>query len=70
MRVCDYYEETDFWVYRLYEKAGKLHQVPANHVLQGYMHEYLDATGIWEEKASPLFRSMPHKQMSTGRLLE
>jgi len=70
MRVKDYYEETDFFVCRLHEKAGKLHHVPANYVLQGYMHEYLDSAGIWEEKNTPLFRSMPHKQMSAERLLE
>ncbi len=70
MLVRDYYEEDDTWICRLHEKAGKLHQVPANHVLQSYMHEYLDSAGIWELKASPLFRSMPHKQMSAVRLLE
>ena len=70
MRVRDYYEEDETWICRLHEKAGKLHLVPANHVLQGYMHEYLDVAGIWEEKNSPLFRSMPHKQMSADRLLE
>ena len=70
MRVRDYYEENDMWVCRLHEKAGKLHLVPANHVLEGYMHEYLDVAGIWEEKNSPLFRSMPHKQMSGTRLFE
>ncbi len=26
--------------------------------------------GIWEEKNSPLFRFVPHKQMSADRLLE
>ncbi len=67
MLVRDYYEEDDTWICRLHEKAGKLHQVPANHVLQGYIHEYLDSAGIWESKASPLFRSMPHKQMSAVR---
>ena len=64
MRVSDYFEEGDNWVCRLHEKAGKLHHVPANHVLQEYMIEYLDAAGIWNEKTSPLFRSMPHRQIS------
>ncbi|MCH8123025.1 MAG: hypothetical protein IH853_07890 [Bacteroidetes bacterium] len=62
--------ESDLWVCRLLEKAGKLHHLPANHVLKGYAHEYLDAAGIWEEKNSPLFRSMSNKQMSADRLLE
>ncbi|GMQ82684.1 MAG: tyrosine-type recombinase/integrase [Rhodothermia bacterium] len=70
MLVRDYYEEDETWICRLHEKAGKLHQVPANHVLQGYIHEYLDAADIWEMKSSPLFRSMRHKQMSALRLLE
>ncbi len=34
------------------------------------MHEYLDVAGIWEDKASPLFRSMPDKQISIDRLQE
>ena len=72
MLVRDYYEESGFWICRLHEKAGKFHQVPANHVLEGYMPEYLDTSEIWGggEKAFPLFRFMPHKQMSSIRRLE
>ena len=47
MLVRDYYEESGFWICRLHEKAGKFHQVPANHVLEGYMPEYLDTSEIW-----------------------
>jgi site-specific recombinase XerD len=68
MRVNDYFEEADSWVCRLHEKAGKLHHVPANHVLQAYMKEYLDAAEIRNEKTSPLFRSMPHRQISEAAL--
>lgn len=70
MRVRDYYEEADYFICRLHEKAGKLHHVPANHILQGYMKEYLDAVGIRDEKNSPLFRSMPYRQVTANRLHE
>ena len=70
MQVRDYFEESETWICRLHEKAGKLHQVPANHVLQNYIHEYLDATELWNEKNSPLFRSMPHGKISKNALQE
>ena len=70
MRVRDYYEEADYFICRLHEKAGKLHHVPANHILEGYMKSYLDSSGIREEKNSPLFRSMPHGKISGFALLE
>ena len=70
MRARDYYEEGDYFICRLHEKAGKLHHVPANHVLEGYMKTYLDSSGIREAKNSPLFRSMPYGKVSVNRLRE
>ncbi len=58
MRVDDYYENGHRWWIRLHEKGGKRHEVPAHHNAQEYVHAYLDAAGIRDEKKSPLFRSV------------
>lgn len=65
MNVEDYYVQgRRSWV-RLHEKGGKRHDMPAHHLLQDYMDEYLTACGIAEEKAAPLFRTVTGK---TGQL--
>ena len=46
MRVEDYYQDGKRWWFRLHEKGGKRHQVPAHHVAEQYMDEYLEAAGI------------------------
>ena len=43
---------------RLHEKGGKRHEVPAHRNAEEYLDAYLDAVGIWDEKKSPLFRSV------------
>lgn len=67
MNVEDYYPQGKrFWV-RLREKGGKQHDMPAHHVLEGYLDEYLSAVGRAEPKASPLFRTAAG---TTGKLTE
>ena len=67
MNVEDYYPQgRRFWV-RLHEKGGKQHDMPAHHVLEQYVDEYLTAAGITDEKASPLFRTAAG---TTGRLTD
>jgi site-specific recombinase XerD len=58
MRVEDYYQNGKRWWFRLHEKGGKLHDVPAHHNAEAYTDAYLDAAGIREQKKSPLFRSV------------
>jgi integrase/recombinase XerD len=53
------------WWIRLHEKGGKRHEVPAHHNAQEYVHAYLDAAGIREEKKSPLFRSVDKQKKMT-----
>jgi hypothetical protein len=36
-------------------------EMPCNHNLEQFLHEYIDAAGIGGEKASPLFRSTRRK---------
>ena len=58
MPVEDYYQQGKRWWFRLHEKGGKRHEVPAHHNAEAYMDAYLKAADIWEEKKTPLFRSI------------
>lgn len=61
MRVEDYYLEGRRAWFRLHEKGGKRHEVPAHHNADTYLHAYIEAACIAAEKKSPLFRSAPGK---------
>jgi integrase len=65
MRVRDYYSEGKRWWFRLHEKGGKRHEVPAHHNAEAYMDAYLEAATISEEKRSPLFRSVDRRRRLT-----
>lgn len=64
MRVEDYFEQGKRSWFRLHEKGGKRHEVPAHHHAVEYTDAYLDAAGIRNEKKSPLFRSVNHGQIT------
>jgi site-specific recombinase XerD len=67
MNVADYYVQgRRSWV-RLHEKGGKQHDMPAHHLLEEYVDEYLDAAGIPEDRATPLFRTAAGR---TGHLTD
>jgi hypothetical protein len=53
MNVEDYYPQGKRWWVRLHEKGGKQHEMPAHHLLEGYLDDYVKAAGIVAEKASP-----------------
>ena len=61
MNVGDYYPQGKRWWVRLHEKGGKQHEMPAHHLLETYMDEYLAETGIADDKVSPLFRTAAGK---------
>jgi integrase len=61
MRVEDYYAQGKRWWFRLHEKGGKRHEVPAHHTAEEYMDAYLEVAGIKGEKRSPLFRTSPRR---------
>ena len=50
MRVEDYYPHGKRWWFRLHEKGGKRHEVPAHHNAEAYLDAYLEAAGIGEDK--------------------
>ena len=57
MKVEDYYSEGRRDCLRLYERAGKRHEVPAHHNAEKYLVTYVAAARIAADKTSPLFRS-------------
>lgn len=57
MKVEDYYENGRRCWIRLHEKGGKFHEVPAHHNAEAYVDAYLEASGIAQDKKTPLFRA-------------
>ena len=57
MKVADYYTQGKRLFFRLHEKGGKYHVVPAHHVAIEYLDEYLEAAGIAGDQKGSLFRS-------------
>ncbi len=69
MRVEDYYENGKRAWFRLHEKGGKRHEVPAHHNAEEYMDAYLAEAAIAGEKKTPLFRSVDKYRKLTERPL-
>ncbi len=69
MRVEDYYPDGKRWAFRLREKGGRQHVVPAHHSAEEYVDAYLDAANIREERRGPLFRTIgPRGQLTLNPL--
>jgi Phage integrase family len=71
MNIEDYYPQGKRWWVRLHEKGGKQHEMPAQHLLEGYLDEYVKAAGIGGEKVTPLFRTLDgrgRKQLTVDRM--
>jgi site-specific recombinase XerD len=69
MKVEDYYTEGRRAWFRLHEKGGKRHEVPAHHNAENYLDAYIEAAGIAGDKKTPLFRSIDRQRTLTSRLL-
>ena len=67
MKVEDYYTEGRRAWFRLHEKGGKRHEVPAHHNAEDYLDAYIAAAGIAGEKKTPLFRSIDRHRQLTDR---
>jgi site-specific recombinase XerD len=66
MNVEDYFQKGKRGWFRLHEKGGKYHEVPAHHNAERYVDNYLEAAGI-DDRKGPLFRSFNRKLQLTDR---
>jgi site-specific recombinase XerD len=57
MDVEDYYPNGKRWWFRLREKGGKHHEMPAHHKAEEFVDAYLEAAQLKDQKKQPLFRS-------------
>jgi integrase/recombinase XerD len=55
MDVEDYYQQCKRMWFRLHEKGGKRHDVPAHHKAEDYMDLYVTAAGSIRSKGAPSF---------------
>ena len=70
MDVGDYFPQGKRWWFRLHEKGGKHHDMPAHHKAEEFVDAYIEAAGLKEQKNEPLFRSAigKTKQLSEKRM--
>ncbi len=66
MSKDDYFQNGKRWWFRLHEKGGKRHEVPAHHNAEAYLDAYLEAAKSenWARKA-PLFRTLSREKSLT-----
>jgi integrase/recombinase XerD len=67
MRVEDYYPHGKRWWFRLHEKGGKYHEVPAHHKAEEFMDAYVKAAGLAADLKGPLFRTVNRARQLTKR---
>lgn len=70
MNVEDYFQKGKRWWFRLHEKGGKYHEVPAHHKAEEYLDAYLALANIAESKKTPLFRSANRLRQLTHRRID
>jgi integrase len=59
MKGDDYYQNGIRRWFRLHEKCGNFHEVPAHHNADAYLHEYIEAAGIAGNRKAPSFARPP-----------
>lgn len=71
MNVGDYFPKGKRYFFRLHEKGGKYHEVPAHHTTEEYLDQYIEAAGLRDMKDNPLFQTAPGRsQKLTGQRLQ
>ncbi len=69
MNVEDYFAQGRRMWFRLHEKGGKIHDVPAHHKAEEYVDAYIIAALIEGDRHGSLFRSLNRqRQLSTRRI--
>ncbi len=66
MDVEDYYPQGKRWWFRLHEKGGKCHDMPAHHKAEEHVDAYIEAAGLEGRKKQPLFRTAIGKSKRLG----
>ncbi len=66
MNTGDYYSQGRRMWFRLHEKGGKYHEVPAHHNAVEYLDAYLGAAGVTEQTKLPLFRTLDRRRALTA----
>jgi integrase/recombinase XerD len=69
MKVEDYVHAGKRWKFRFMEKGGKYNEVFAHHSAEEYLDAYMEAASIWNEKKSPLFRTLDRTLKLSDRQL-
>lgn len=71
MDLRDYYPEQRIAWFRLKEKGGRQHQMPANHNAAAFVDDYIEAAGFDRVKdaGSPLFRTLDRRRQLTANRL-
>ena len=70
MNVSDYFPQGRRMWFRLHEKGGKHHEVPAHHNAEDYVDAYIAASNINDQANKPLFRTVDCcRQLTDRRML-
>lgn len=67
MNVEDHFPQGRRMWFRLHEKGGKYHEVPAHHKAEEFLDAYIEAAEIADQRKSPLFRSVSRRRELTER---
>ncbi|MCE9531537.1 MAG: tyrosine-type recombinase/integrase [Planctomycetes bacterium] len=69
LNVEDYFQQGKRWWFRLHEKGGKRHDVPAHHKADEYIDAYMISAGFGDGKTTPLFRTIDrHRRLTHNRM--
>jgi len=69
MNVEDYFPQGRRMWFRLHEKGGKLHDVPAHHAVEEFVDAYIEAAQIAETPKASLFRTVgPRRTLTESRM--
>ncbi len=65
----EYYQQGKRWWFRLHEKGGKRHNVPAHHKAEAHVDAWVAAAGLTGQPKLPLFRTFGRDGRVTDRAL-